>query len=59
MGEFQLAKKPYLTAGGRKLKTYLFAFIDDCSRIIPYTFCQISFPEKFDGILNLQIDKRQ
>ncbi len=27
---------PYLTVDKKKVKTYLFAFIDDCSRIIPY-----------------------
>lgn len=27
---------PYLTVEGKKFKTFLFAFIDDCSRIIPY-----------------------
>lgn len=27
---------PYLYSEGRKKATYLFAFIDDCSRIIPY-----------------------
>ncbi|BBB89408.1 DDE-type integrase/transposase/recombinase [Methylomusa anaerophila] len=36
---------PYLTIGGKKLKTHLFAFIDDCSRLVP--FAQFSFTEKF------------
>ena len=36
---------PYLTISGRKLKTHLFAFIDDCSRLVP--FAQFSFTEKF------------
>jgi len=27
---------PYLTLRGRKCRTYLFAFIDDCSRLVPW-----------------------
>jgi putative transposase len=39
---------PYLIVNGKKLKTYLFAFIDDCSRIVP--FAQFFFSEKFDSL---------
>lgn len=35
----------YLVIGGKKYKTNLFAFIDDCSRLIP--FAQFFFTEKF------------
>jgi transposase InsO family protein len=27
---------PYLLINGKKVKTFLFAFIDDCSRLVPY-----------------------
>lgn len=37
---------PYLTLGRRKYKTYLFAFIDDCSRLVPYA--QFFFTENFE-----------
>ena len=37
---------PYLTIGRRKYKTHLFAFIDDCSRLIPYA--QFFFSENFE-----------
>jgi transposase InsO family protein len=37
---------PYLTIGRRKHKTFLFAFIDDCSRLIPYA--QFFFNENFE-----------
>jgi len=33
-GDFMVG--PYLKIGKKKVKTHLFAFIDDCSRIIPY-----------------------
>lgn len=41
----------YLVIGGKKFKTHLFAFIDDCSRIVP--FAQFSFSEKFDSMKNV------
>jgi transposase InsO family protein len=37
---------PYLTIGRRKCRTYLFAFIDDCSRLVPYA--QFFFTENFE-----------
>jgi transposase InsO family protein len=37
---------PYLTINGRKCKTFLFAFLDDCSRLIPYA--QFFFTENFE-----------
>ena len=37
---------PYLTIGRRKCKTYLFAFLDDCSRLVPYA--QFFFSENFE-----------
>jgi len=37
---------PYLIIGKRKCKTYLFAFIDDCSRLVPYA--QFFFTENFE-----------
>lgn len=43
-----LSVGPYLTVGGKKLKTYLFAFLDDCSRIVPSA--GFSFSEKFDAL---------
>ncbi len=39
---------PYLIVDGKKLRTNLFAFIDDCSRVIP--FAQFFFSEKFDSL---------
>jgi putative transposase len=39
---------PYLIVDGKKLRTYLFAFIDDCSRVVP--FAQFFFSEKFDSL---------
>jgi len=39
---------PYLVIDGKKRKTFLFAFIDDCSRIVP--FAQFFFSEKFDSL---------
>lgn len=36
----------YLVIGGKKYRTNLFAFLDDCSRLIP--FAQFFFNEKFD-----------
>lgn len=43
-----LSVGPYLVVGGRKLKTYLFAFPDDCSRLVPSA--GFSFSEKFDAL---------
>jgi len=37
---------PYLTVKDRKCRTYLFAFLDDCSRLIP--FAQFFFTENFE-----------
>lgn len=36
---------PYLKIKGKKIKTFLFAFIEDCSRVIP--FAMFSSSEKF------------
>ena len=38
----------YLVIGGKKYRTNLFAFLDDCSRLIP--FAQFFFTEKFDSM---------
>lgn len=35
----------------RKTKTFLFGFIDDCSRIVP--FAQFAVSEKFDALKNV------
>lgn len=43
-----MAVGPYLIASGKKLRTYLFAFIDDCSRLVPYA--RFFFSEKFDSL---------
>jgi transposase InsO family protein len=37
---------PYLTIGNRKCRTFLFAFLDDCSRLIPHA--QFFFNENFE-----------
>jgi len=42
---------PYLLLNGRKTKTFLFGFIDDCSRIVP--FAQFTVSEKFDALKNV------
>ena len=39
---------PYIVQNGKKLKTFLFAFIDDCSRLVP--FAQFFFSEKFESL---------
>ena len=39
---------PYLELNGKKHETFLFAFIDDCSRLVP--FAQFFFSEKFDSL---------
>jgi putative transposase len=43
-----MSEGPYLNMGTKKVKTYLFACIDDCSRIVP--FAQFFSSEKFDGL---------
>jgi transposase InsO family protein len=42
---------PYLNTGRKKIKTYLFACIDDCSRLIP--FAQFFPSEKLDGLCTI------
>jgi len=39
---------PYLKSDGKKIKTFLFAFIDDCSRIVPYAMFLKT--EKFSAV---------
>lgn len=39
---------PYLSIDGKKMQTYLFAFIDDCSRVVP--FAQFFFSEKTESL---------
>ena len=39
---------PYLTVGSRKCRTFLFAFLDDCSRLVPYA--QFFFTEHFESL---------
>lgn len=39
---------PYLTIEGKKVQTYLFAFIDDCSRVVP--FAQFFLSEKTESL---------
>jgi transposase InsO family protein len=39
---------PYLTVNGKKMQTYLFAFIDDCSRVVP--FAQFFFSENTQSL---------
>lgn len=43
-----LSHGPYVPIGGKKKKTFLIAYIDDCSRLIPYA--QFFPSEKFDGL---------
>jgi len=45
-GDFMVG--PYLKINGKKIKTYLFAFIDDCSRIVPYAMFLKT--EKFSAV---------
>lgn len=45
-GDFMVG--PYLKMNGKKIRTNLFAFIDDCSRIIPYAMFLTS--EKFSSV---------
>lgn len=43
-----VAAGPYLKVNGKKIATFLFAFIDDCSRLVP--FAQFSTTEKFEPL---------
>lgn len=43
-----LSHGPYVPINGRKTKTFLIAYIDDCSRLVP--FAQFFSSEKFDGL---------
>jgi transposase InsO family protein len=43
-----LSHGPYVPIDGKMKKTFLIAYIDDCSRIIPYA--QFFSSEKFDGL---------
>lgn len=43
-----LSHGPYIPVGGKMKKTFLIAYIDDCSRLVPYA--QFFSSEKFDGL---------
>jgi putative transposase len=43
-----LSHGPYVPVNGKKTKTFLIAYIDDCSRLVPYA--QFFSSEKFDGL---------
>jgi putative transposase len=43
-----LSHGPYVPMDGKKKKTFLIAYIDDCSRLVPYG--QFFSSEKFDGL---------
>lgn len=43
-----LSQGPYLSIGGKAKKTFLIAYIDDCSRLVPYA--EFFTSEKFDGL---------
>jgi transposase InsO family protein len=43
-----LSHGPYIPIGGKMRKTFLIAYIDDCSRLVPYAAFFSS--EKFDGL---------
>ena len=43
-----LSHGPYVPIGGKKKKSFLIAYIDDCSRLVPYA--QFFSSEKFDGL---------
>lgn len=43
-----LSHGPYIPVEGKKKKTFLIAYIDDCSRLVPYA--QFFISEKFDGL---------
>jgi transposase len=42
---------PYLNLNGKKVQSYLFAFIDDCSRVI--TYAKFLTTEKFSALQNV------
>jgi len=48
MWEGDLSYGPYLNINGKKKRSYLLAFIDDCSRIIPHAM--FSLTEKFSAL---------
>jgi len=43
-----LSHGPYIAIDGKMKKTFLIAYIDDCSRVVPYA--QFFSSEKFDGL---------
>ena len=43
-----LSHGPYISINGKMKKTFLIAYIDDCSRLVPYA--QFFTSEKFDGL---------
>lgn len=43
-----LSHGPYISIDGKKKKTFLIAYIDDCSRLVP--FGEFFTSEKFDGV---------
>jgi putative transposase len=43
-----LSHGPYVPVNGKKTKTFLIAYIEDCSRLVPYA--QFFSSEKFDGV---------
>jgi len=43
-----LSHGPYIPIGGKMKKTFLIAYIDDCSRLVPYA--EFFSSEKFDGL---------
>ncbi|KYD04052.1 hypothetical protein B4102_3344 [Heyndrickxia sporothermodurans] len=43
-----LSHGPYVRINGKSKKTYLIAYIDDCSRLVPYA--EFFSSEKFDGL---------
>lgn len=43
-----LSHGPYVPINGKRTKTFLIAYIDDCSRLVPYA--QFFASEKFDGL---------
>lgn len=43
-----LSHGPYLSIDGKAQKTFLIAYIDDCSRLVPYA--EFFTSEKFDGL---------
>lgn len=45
---------PYVHANGKKKPTYLFAFIDDCSRVV--TSAQFSFEQNFEAMKKVYIE---